>query len=54
MLVKELINRLKQVDGNNEVVIVDNYNNLFSKIEVLIAKNEQDKTKELIVIDVDF
>lgn len=54
MLVKELINRLKQVDGNNEVVIVDNYNNLFSKIEVLIAKNERDKTKELIVIDVNF
>lgn len=54
MLVKELINKLKQVNGNNEVVIVDNYNNMFSKIEVLIARNEQDKTKELIVIDVDF
>lgn len=54
MLVKELINRLKQVNGNNEIVIVDNYNNMFSKIEVLIAKNERDKTKELIVIDVDF
>ncbi len=26
----------------------------FSKIEVLIAKNGQDKTKELAVIDVDF
>nr|DAH88849.1 MAG TPA: hypothetical protein [Caudoviricetes sp.]DAN29674.1 MAG TPA: hypothetical protein [Caudoviricetes sp.]DAN80969.1 MAG TPA: hypothetical protein [Caudoviricetes sp.] len=54
MLVKDLINKLKQVNENNEVVIVDNYNNLFSKIEVLIAKNERDKTKELIVIDVDF
>lgn len=54
MLVKELINKLKQVNGNNEVVIVDNYNNMFSKIEVLIAGNERDKTKELIVIDVDF
>lgn len=54
MLVKELINKLKQVNGNNEVVIVDNYNNMFSKIEVLIARNERDKTKELIVIDVDF
>jgi hypothetical protein len=54
MLVKELINKLKQVNGNNEIVIVDNYNNMFSKIEVLIAKNERDKTKELIVIDVDF
>ena len=40
MLVKDLINKLKQVNENNEVVIVDNYNNLFSKIEVLIAKNE--------------
>ena len=38
MLVKDLINKLKQVNENNEVVIVDNYNNLFSKIEVLIAK----------------
>lgn len=54
MLVKELINKLKQVNGNNEVVIVDNYNNMFSKIEVLIARNERDKTKELIVIDLDF
>ena len=54
MLVKDLINKLKQVNENNEVVIVDNYNNLFSKIEVLIAKNERDKIKELIVIDVDF
>lgn len=54
MLVKDLINKLKQVNENNEVVIVDNYNNLFSKIEVLIAKNERDKTKELIIIDVDF
>lgn len=54
MLVKDLINKLKQVNENNEVVIVDNYNNLFSKIEVLIAKNERDKTKELIVIDVNF
>lgn len=54
MLVKELINKLKQVDGNNEVVIVDNYNNMFSQIEVLIARNKRDKTKELIVIDVDF
>ena len=45
MLVKDLINKLKQVNENNEVVIVDNYNNLFSKIEVLIAKNERDKTK---------
>lgn len=54
MLVKDLINKLKQVNENNEVVIVDNYNNLFSKIEILIAKNERDKTKELIVIDVDF
>nr|DAF51857.1 MAG TPA: hypothetical protein [Podoviridae sp. ctf5T2] len=54
MLVKDLINKLKQVNENNEVVIVDNYNNLFSKIEVLIAKNGKDKTKELIVIDVDF
>ena len=54
MLVKDLINKLKQVNGNNEVVIVDNYNNMFSKIEVLIARNERDKTKELIVIDVDF
>lgn len=54
MLVKELINKLKQVNGNNEVVIIDNYNNMFSKIEVLIARNERDKTKELIVIDVDF
>ena len=40
MLVKDLINKLKQVNENNEVVIVDNYNNLFSKIEILIAKNE--------------
>lgn len=54
MLVKDLINKLKQVNENNEVVIVDNYNNLFLKIEILIAKNERDKTKELIVIDVDF
>lgn len=54
MLVKDLINKLKQVNENNEVVIVDNYNNLFSKIEILIAENERDKTKELIVIDVDF
>ncbi|MBF1104956.1 MAG: hypothetical protein HXL54_05255 [Solobacterium sp.] len=54
MLVKELINKLKQVDRNNEVVIVDNYNNMFSQIEVLIARNKRDKTKELIVIDVDF
>ena len=54
MLVKELINKLKRVNENNEVVIVDNYDNVFSKIEVLIAKNKQDKTKELAVIDVDF
>ena len=54
MLVKELINKLNQVDENNEVVIVDSYNNLFSTIEVLIAKNERDRTKELIVIDVNF
>ena len=54
MLVKDLINKLKPVTENTEVVIVDHYNNLFSKIEVLIAKNERDKTKELIVIDVDF
>lgn len=54
MLVKELINKLKQVNGNNEVVIVVIINNMFSKIEVLIARNERDKTKELIVIDVDF
>lgn len=54
MLVKDLINKLKRVNENNEVVIVDNYDNVFSKIEVLIAKNGQDKTKELTVIDVDF
>ena len=45
---------IELVNAGHEVVIVDNYNNLFSKIEVLIAKNERDKTKELIVIDVDF
>lgn len=54
MLVKDLINKLRRVNENNEVVIVDNYYNVFSKIEVLIVKNGQDKTKELAVIDVDF
>lgn len=32
MLVKDLINKLKRVNENNEVVIVDNYDNVFSKI----------------------
>lgn len=54
MLVKDLINKLNRINGNNEVVIVDSYDNMFLKIEVLIAKNRQDKTKELAVICVDF
>lgn len=29
MLVKDLINKLKRVNENNEVVIVDNYDNVF-------------------------
>nr|DAW95007.1 MAG TPA: acetolactate synthase isozyme 1 small subunit [Caudoviricetes sp.] len=54
MLVKDLIDKLKRINENDEVVIVDNYDNVFSKIEVLIAKNRQDKTNELAVICVDF
>ena len=31
MLVKDLINKLRRVNENNEVVIVDNYDNVFRK-----------------------